>query len=62
MPCTTTAPIIATRMRMIATDVTQRPAARFFRGFAVHYTAFLALALGNKRTTSVILRPAPPSS
>ena len=56
--CTASAPTIATRMRMIATHVTQRPVARFLAGFAVHCTAFMQPALGNKRTTAVVLRPA----
>lgn len=56
--CPSSAAAIATRMRMIATDVTQRPVARFLAGFAVHCTAFMLSELGNKRTTSVVPRPA----
>lgn len=52
--CTASAPTIATRMRMIATHVTQRPAARFLAVFAVLCTAFMPPELGNKRTTSVV--------
>ena len=48
------APTGATRMRMIATHLTQRLVARFWAVFAAHCTAFLLPELGNKRTTSVV--------
>ena len=57
MPYPTGAPPTATRMHMNATHLTQRHLARFFGAFAVHCTAFVLPALGNKRTTYAVLRP-----